>query len=540
MYRMLIVDDEERIVNSIYALMEERFDFELHRCTSSLQALAEARRMRVDMIIADVTMPQMNGLELLAEVRKIWPKCHFLILTAYQNFEFAYQALKYDRVDYLLKVESYDAICEVVAKKREQIEKERLQEERLQDYDRNLHRLNESMRGYFLKRMIVMGTPLPDQSDLDEIALPLRLTEAGFLVLAATESRSAVEHGRVAAAVDQWVNAQLEQYQMQSFSYTSAAAQIIIFAIQARAGASFSQDELTVYIHTVFDNLTQIVEAQMGGVRMAVCCADRFIPWAQMHALYQRSMIHLKDIRSDSGMKIVMVDEELNRQYTGSCFPNIDEIGLLWELIKNGNLSGFRAAMEQGLGEFCSNQSMHSLCMHPSVTAISYLLTETAKLYAPELMQTETFRKLVYSVGKYESARQWLEDVFATVERILSSNETSRENKGTWLVEMVNQYIEQHYAEDITLTALASQMHYSPSYLSRYYKAHAGVNVMNYLSNVRILKAQELLTATNLRIGEVAEQTGFGSSKYFSRVFRESTGVMPAQYRNTLGRAPKG
>ena len=202
MYRMMIVDDEERIVNSIYDLMEDQFDFELYRCTSALQALAEIRRIRFDIIISDIAMPQVNGFELAEEVLKIWPKCHFLMLTAYNSFEYAYQALKYDRVDYLLKVESYDRICEVIAKKRMLIEQERRQEERLQDFDRNLQQLNQSMRDYFLKRIVVMGTPLPDQSDLDAIALFIRLNDPVFLVLAGTDSCSPVDHRRAADIVE--------------------------------------------------------------------------------------------------------------------------------------------------------------------------------------------------------------------------------------------------------------------------------------------------------------------------------------------------
>lgn len=283
----------------------------------------------------------------------------------------------------------------------------------------------------------------------------------------------------------------------------------------------------------MFDDLTQLAEEQ-ADFGLAVCCVDRFIPWTQMHALYLRCVIRLKDMRG-SGMRIVVADEELNRQYAENSFPNIDEIALLWEMIKTNNLSGFRAAMEQGLKPLSENWDKHSMRMHPCVMAIGYLLTETAKLYAPQLMQSDSFGKPVHYVEAYDTCAQWLEDVLAMVERILSENETSNEMQGTWLVEKVNAYIQTHYDRDITLTMLSEQMHYSPSYLSRYYKSHTGVNVMSYLCDVRILKAKEMLAGTNLRISEIARVTGFGSAKYFSRVFKKQTGVMPAQYRNAHG-----
>ena len=135
MYRMMIVDDEERIANSIYDLMDERFDFELYRCYSAMAALDVIRTMRFDIVITDIAMPGMSGLELLNKVQAIWPKCHFLILTAYDSFDYAYETLRHDRVDYLLKIESYDTICQCVERKLQDIQKERSREEKLRHYD---------------------------------------------------------------------------------------------------------------------------------------------------------------------------------------------------------------------------------------------------------------------------------------------------------------------------------------------------------------------------------------------------------------------
>ena len=148
MYRMMIVDDEERIANSIYDLMDERFDFELYRCYSAMAALDVIRTMRFDIVITDIAMPGMSGLELLNKVQAIWPKCHFLILTAYDSFDYAYETLRHDRVDYLLKIESYDTICQCVERKLQDIQKERSREEKLRHYDQYVQQVGESMGRY--------------------------------------------------------------------------------------------------------------------------------------------------------------------------------------------------------------------------------------------------------------------------------------------------------------------------------------------------------------------------------------------------------
>ena len=86
MLRMMIVDDEARIADAIYDLMDEHFELELYRCYSAQDALKTIAAMRFDIVITDVSMPGLSGLELLSRTQAIWPKCHFLILTAYDNF----------------------------------------------------------------------------------------------------------------------------------------------------------------------------------------------------------------------------------------------------------------------------------------------------------------------------------------------------------------------------------------------------------------------------------------------------------------------
>ena len=532
MYRMMIVDDEERIVNSIYDLMEENFDFELYRCYSGVQALALLKRMRFDIIISDVSMPQMSGLDLLEAAKALWPKCHFLILTAYNNFDYAYRAMKYDRVDYLLKVESYDEICRIIEKKRARIEQERQEELQLQHYDHRLHHLSENMCRYFLKRIIVQGIPLPEQSDLCAINLSIRLDQPVLLALAITDVQGAVEQSKAGASIDDTVNAQLAQYQMASFTYVSNSN--IVFALQSTAKEPRQPDELVIYAQTVFENLPQIAEEQAGH-KLAILCSDHFVPWVEAHALYQRAAIALESLRNESGMMIFSVESEMRQTMSEIGFPNMDEAYLLWEMIKCGNLQGFNELMQKGMAELRQVQNLQALLPHTSISAVGFLLLETAKMYAPHYAEQPKFKALVSCFG-YERGQAWLDDVMDAMSSILQARDTSQQKNGTWLVERINQYIEQHYAEDITLTTLADIMHYSPSYLSRFYKLNTGVNLMSHVYDVRIANAKSLLTKTNLKIPEIAANTGFCSSKYFNRIFKKAVGISAMQFREQRGK----
>ena len=521
MFRMMIVDDEERIANSIYDLMDERFEFELYRCYSAVAALEVIRTMRFDIVITDIAMPGMSGLELLSKVQAIWPKCHFLILTAYDNFDYAYETLRHDRVDYLLKIESYDTICQCVKRKLQAIQKERSREEKLRHYDQYVQQVGESMGRYFLKRIIVQGIPLPDQHDLDQFSVPLRLEKPVLLVLLALNDQNPVTNNRTAMDILQSIQARFQAYDIPFLSYLSAGT--ILLVIQPDGESSLAGSRIT-YVQTALENLPQTVEEETGR-KLAILCADAPLPWPQVHELYQRAAVRLEDIRSESGMMMLDTAEELHHSEGKLPFPSMEELNMLWEMVKCGNIDSFLRVLREEM----ENAPFPAL-PETTLSAVGYLLTEAGRLYAPQ-QDLAAEKKRLTACERFDSLEEWLGAIAGYLRRIRQAREENRESRETWLIVRINQYIEQHYQEDLTLTILADEVHYSPAYLSRFYKANTGTNAMTHLYNVRIGKAKELLENSNDKVSDIAVKTGFCSTKYFNRVFKKLTGLSPAQFR---------
>ena len=110
MIRILTVDDELLILNTICNYVEQHFDAEVFRASSGFEALDLLRRMRFDVVITDVSMPMMDGLELMRNVKRVWPQCYVIILTVYDRFDYAYEATKYNQVEYVLKSDNMQAL----------------------------------------------------------------------------------------------------------------------------------------------------------------------------------------------------------------------------------------------------------------------------------------------------------------------------------------------------------------------------------------------------------------------------------------------
>ena len=114
-------------------------------------------------------------------------------------------------------------------------------------------------------------------------------------------------------------------------------------------------------------------------------------------------------------------------------------------------------------------------------------------------------------------------------QRVSAAAEPEKQEERT--ITGITRYLQEHLAEEISLSVLAEQFHLNPQYISQLFKSEIGVNFLAYLTNIRMEKAKKLLLTTALSIAEVAEQSGYGDYRVFTKVFKKSEGVTPSQYR---------
>lgn len=114
-------------------------------------------------------------------------------------------------------------------------------------------------------------------------------------------------------------------------------------------------------------------------------------------------------------------------------------------------------------------------------------------------------------------------------QRMLTEAESEKQEERT--ITGITGYLQEHLAEDLSLSVLAQEFHLNPQYISQLFKNEIGVNFLSYLTNIRMEKAKKLLLSTSLSVAEVAEQSGYGDYRVFTKVFKKSEGITPSQYR---------
>ena len=111
------------------------------------------------------------------------------------------------------------------------------------------------------------------------------------------------------------------------------------------------------------------------------------------------------------------------------------------------------------------------------------------------------------------------------------SAEDSPEKQEERTISGITRYLQEHLAEEMSLSVLAEEFHLNPQYISQLFKNEIGVNFLSYLTNIRMEKAKKLLLSTSLSFAEVAEQSGYGDYRVFTKVFKKNEGITPSQYR---------
>ena len=123
-------------------------------------------------------------------------------------------------------------------------------------------------------------------------------------------------------------------------------------------------------------------------------------------------------------------------------------------------------------------------------------------------------------------------------QRVSAVMESEKQEERT--ITGITRYLQEHLAEEISLAVLAEQFHLNPQYISQLFRNEIGVGFLSYLTGIRMEKAKKLLLSTSLSIAEVAEQSGYGDYRVFTKVFKKSEGITPSQYRRDFLKADEG
>lgn len=492
--RILIVEDEVKIRRGLAALIAKQTDNEIvGEAKNGKEGLSLILRTNPDLVITDVRMPEMDGLEMLEALRERQIKIHCVILSGYSEFEYAKKAIRYGVDDYLLKPLAPEDIIGLLNKIRV-----KLVQENKQQSDIAQRILGNRLHG------TAQDKDLPE--DMAELNME---SDRSYYLLSGYGWDTLPDERR------EWLNRILASEV--SRKYTDMHCCLFdetreLVCILPEEAVSAYHNELSWYIQRTDKKWIW---------------AEAAIPaFSRLHETME--LIHTLYLYSQKGGTIVTEADMVD--FTPEPFSYPDDLeGKLRAALYREDVR----LLEQYLEEF--QNGMWQKQFSPQQIKDSYVRLVHRMLHWIEDAGKNTYEKLepLHYANKISHVytREEMNRILDEILHELKNGMEHKEDISNYAIKRAIAYIRMHYAENISLEEIADRLDITPEYLSTLFNREVGINFSGFLRDFRLSHAKRLLKGTDKKVYEIAQEVGYPDSKYFNRVFKENVGVSPREYR---------
>ena len=521
--RVLIVDDEPFVRKGLAALIDweaEGFHVE-GEASNGKRAIELLKQQQYDLVICDIKMPEMDGLELIAYVRENHiSDAKFVFLSGYYDFQYAKTAIQYACCDYILKPCQKEELLSCIRKIYGEYQRESLHAERLQTFG----------KAYLERHLLALIWGKYDGEDLDYVRKELKpadtiafvhceisLDDRRFAALSKEErkeqQRQLYIHASLLLKQNDYVIYNLMKYtECYNIGIVYCGFMSQEKGMSSEEWIQWLQEELTSHIGYQ-------VAAYMGGeVKDISQIADSYREAILMRSLQAHNNENYRFNRAEAGQ-------------AGSLDKN--HKAKLDELIHMIELNDTHKIREKA-GEFYSSMMSSGTSMEAINSHMQYLLYGLLGIgyrYDADLNQQEIMqyiRETVFTPENKQEKRQKFQQFLLEYAEYIAQ---LRKNTARGVFASIEAEIEENYAENITLKSLGEKYYINCVYLGQVFKKKYGCSFKDYLNKVRIQKAAELLLNSEKQVGQVAAEVGYKSLDYFILKFEDTYGMTPLKFR---------
>ncbi|GGG08853.1 DNA-binding response regulator [Paenibacillus albidus] len=515
MIKVVIVDDEPKLRQGLQTLIpwgDLGFTV-IATAGNGKEALKVIMDKTPQVVIADIRMPVMDGLQLIQQLRSAGQHLHVIILSGYADFEYAKQAIKYGVAGYLLKPVNISEMSASLKLVREQIEKESLSKEGHQGEGMN--------RDLYLHSLLVPQEKTEDPAKLSSKTKQADLLWGSYEVVViyprVSDADRSEELIRLSVGLKQGIEAR-------SMGIVTVISPYVILLLNAPLRGRQRRDNLYGEIRSIAGD-TRFAAATGGAVTEQKYIRSSYVKAqeAVKQAFFSRKNSLLEpDIPCLPSPPLPRLPDDNYEERIE------DLIFRLYYCLDAGNktmvsqLLNEAAAffLKQGQDEKSVKQSFFFLS-----NAIIHKLAAVSRI---ELKETETVSRFLNGIYQHDHLQDLLEEIHSFLSEFAEDFEPKGKEQE---IKKMLDFINRHYAEDLRLSSIAGLLNYSTPYLGQLFRNMTGDYFNTYLDRVRIQKAKELL-GQGMKVYEVAEHVGYTNANYFHSKFKKYEGRSPSDYKN--------
>ena len=527
MYKIMLADDEGIVIDSVKFIIEKEFGdqciVEFAKTGRSVIELAES--FRPDIAIMDIQMPGINGIEAMKEIRSFSKNIIFIVMSAYDKFDYAKEAIKLGVMEYITKPMERTKIVDALSRAMRQI-----------DADRE-KRSNELL----IKEKLEMIEPIIESGLVYNILLKEHFKEDIESYMSILELDA--QYGYMMAIVC--------GDEQRGNHMTNAIGSSI------RISGKYSEirNSLKEYFKCVVGSIMS------NKIAVFVPCDEHFEDYNERIELINRARELVRELRKGTdisfriGIGAIRPIKDLSESYqealkalvatTGSV-AHVDDLPIgceyednypidleksMFDRIERGDADKALEASDSYFEWMRETQS--SSVMAVKLKILEFVLRAETLAYQSggqtyRFNARDEYLPQIIEMSDFDQMKSWfLNKISEACKNILSK----KEERSNSIIEQAKIHIRENFAKDISLDDVSRTVNISPYYFSKIFKEETGVNFIEYLTNIRIDKAKELLSRTDHSMKEICAMCGYSDPNYFSRSFKKNVGVTPTEYK---------
>ena len=537
-YKILLVDDELEIRDG----MIQKLDWHTlgydgaAAAENGVEALEKAEQVQPDVIMTDIRMPFMDGLEFIGKVIELRPAVKIIVFSGFDDFEYAQKAINLGVEEYILKPVSArqleQSLVRLKSKMDEELEQKRNIDLLRRSYEDSFPILKEQ---FFVS--VIEGRMLPRQIEqwLNQYKLSFASRYKVVAVLSAGDNSFpggrkndfAGSEELIPIAVRKTAEDIVGKYhELHSFFYSNYI--VLVVALEWESQISLLCQEVNEACREGCRITSSDVTAGIGGIytrweelKYSFKEAENALEYSTLLRKEGRLAAYIKDVEPEDTTSRLQLEEHDER--------------LLLNAIKGNNCDKVRSQIER----FFARLEQASLPFYQYQMYIMEIFTVIMKLVNVYQLDTKAvfdgetnYISAVLGLHSLEEIKNWFITTCGRVSRLIQKERT---DTGEKLIEKAKQYVEENYTDaELSVESLCDNLHISPAYFSTIFKKETGVNFISYLTDMRMEHAMKLLDTTDDKTYMIAAKSGYAEPNYFSYAFKKHVGMSPSKYRKRL------
>ncbi|MFK0521036.1 response regulator [Paenibacillus illinoisensis] len=538
MIDILLVDDETYVTESLEMTIPwgELGVTTVLRAASGKEALEIMEENAVDIVVTDIRMPGMSGLDLIEEVSSRWSHIRCILLTGHSDFDYAKKAIQLQASDYILKpvndeefMASVSAAITSLRGEWDEFDKyHRLLYSRKSDYKI----LRENLMHDLLLGREITTRALREQ--LQQYEIGLEPEEPVVMLLIRLTGRFSSMDQQSLDLMDFAVGNIAEEVLGDKFRvwFGRGPHECLVMFLQHQGRveeASMSQETLTGPVDTFREHVIRYLQ---GDLSMVVTPP---FPFKEMTAAYRRSLGSLV-LSGPEENKIIFIDKDRSQRIENDAAQALEELykpPVLPQLLETKQWEAAASklnAVFDAADRVCLSRE-HVYEMYLSVTnAFMYIAHKQGHL-VHEIDHAGFDLLLAHQlIQSPERLRRWATEMLAKLQEELSDQAGTQSRRH--VIKQVQEMVTRDTGQDLSVKMIADKVYLHPVYLSKIYKAETGEGLGDYMIRMRMERALYLLKNSNKKIYEITSELGYQNPQYFSKMFKKHYGMTPNEFRD--------